>query len=110
MVDSTPTCPPDGRTLAARAAVRALRDPGSDGQVAAADLPQLLAMRAELDAAITARLTVVDRTQTWQQSGARAQWSWLAALSVTRTHPVTNGDDGPDDGPDDDGPDDDEDD
>ncbi|MDP3713892.1 MAG: hypothetical protein Q8R60_15555 [Mycobacteriales bacterium] len=46
---------------------------------------ELLAMQAELAAALAARLQVVDATQNWQQTGSRAQWAWLARHSATET-------------------------
>jgi hypothetical protein len=60
----------------ASAAALAVRT-AEDGPTAAADLVELLAAQAELTAAITARLQVVDDTEHWQTSGSKAQWAWL---------------------------------
>ncbi|MDP3711018.1 MAG: DUF222 domain-containing protein, partial [Mycobacteriales bacterium] len=57
----------------------------ADGLTAAADVHELLAMQAEIAAALAGRLQVVDATQTWQQTGSRAQWAWLARHSATET-------------------------
>ncbi|MDP3714172.1 MAG: hypothetical protein Q8R60_16995, partial [Mycobacteriales bacterium] len=83
MVQATTGVPADARVTAARSALQAAIAPSPDGLVAAADVHELLAMQAEIAAALAARLQVVDATQTWQQTGSRAQWAWLARHSAT---------------------------
>ncbi|MDP3711359.1 MAG: DUF222 domain-containing protein [Mycobacteriales bacterium] len=85
MVQATAGVPADVRVTDARVAVQAAIEPSADGLVAAADVHELLAMQAEIAAAVAARLQVVDATQTWQQTGSKAQWAWLTRHSATET-------------------------
>ena len=64
VVQATAGVPADARVTAARAALQAAIEPSADGLVAAAEVQELLAMQAEIAAALAARLQVVDATQT----------------------------------------------
>jgi hypothetical protein len=88
VTSSVPAPVPAARTLAARAAVRSLLTAPADGHAAAADLPDLLAMQAELTAAIAARVQVVDRSGVWQDDGSRAVHAWLKRHATTPPTPL----------------------